>query len=475
MNIEDGSIRRCIANNPGVALQTYEWFVGDVEQRREARSRFLNDQIVNPEGFYPRLDNVDELQQMDDELSHLRQMVESSDMDHAERDAYDCTLAYRQQEIDFLVTASELNRPENDDSLETSASDFNQRSRELYGRPQPSLVDGVVGEIRNKFNQKNFVGRAVELHDEINQTLDELVTNSDITGLPALSKNAEVYLTEQISRYFASERQAVTEVRKIMTNAGEVEFSPQRMLEVFKRAISLRGYDGVGAKLVDDKLLSWSQNDRGVHVGRERASIESDDSMWGIAVHELGVHGQRFVRGQQSAIPILGNGLFVSGEDSKNQNPDYLSFEEGIAGLYQSIASGSNHSGWTMANFTHILNVALSEQGKSFRDVFEQNWKVRSLLASNDGQLNDDIIEKSRVQAYDSVFRIFRGTPMHRLGALSIVATYNKDLAYLSGKVGAIQFWNNNAGNDDTFDFLLSGKFDPNNTRHAKIARSANG
>lgn len=472
MSADVTDFRQHVAEDPAVALQTYEWFMGDKDQRDATKHSFLANEIDQPVGEYPKLSNISELTRMGQGLdSLLSDLRLADDMSPAEVEAYEGTLGYRQREVDFLMTAAGLNSAKDDDTLIDRAADFTDISCELYGRPHPFLIDGVVAEIRSNFAQKDFVGQAADLHDEVVETLDSLVTDSTVTGLPTLSEEANEYLEEKIEQYFAPEKQAVAEVQAIMEIAGEDAFSPLRMLDVFQRAIQLRRYSGVGAAIVDDNILSWSQKDRRVSIGRQKreAPIQTEADMWGIAVHELGVHGQRFVRGQSSKIPVIGNGLFMKSDD---ESPDYLAFEEGIAGLYQSIAAGSKNE-WTMEQFKHILNVALSEQGHEFRGVFDQSWKIGSLLLSKDGRVDDDLVEKSRALAYDAVFRIFRGTPMHRLGELSVVATYNKDLAYLPGKVGAVQFWNEHAGDDNVFDFLLSGKFDPTNRRQLAIARAA--
>ena len=192
--------------------------------------------------------------------------------------------------------------------------------------------------------------------------------------------------------------------------------------------------------------------------------------MFGITVHELGVHGENYYNGQSSEISVTGNGLYVVGEPG--QSIDYLSFREGIASLYQNIAAQTTTPG-VINNFRGTLNTSLAYQGKDFSAAHDVSWRLRALLTAQDGQITPESVTRANSLAYDDVLRSYRGAPMRRVAELGLLATYNKDLVYLPGKLNAVAFWNKYRGNDVMFDFVQSGNFDPTNSRQAAIMHAA--
>lgn len=87
------------------------------------------------------------------------------------------------------------------------------------------------------------------------------------------------------------------------------------------------------------------------------------------------------------------------------------------------------------------------------------------------------MIDKARRSAYTNCVRIFRGSPTairEKVGD-TVVPTYNKDLAYIAGKVLAMGYIKQayRAQNADMLDFPMLGKFDPTNHIQARTARDA--
>lgn len=75
-----------------------------------------------------------------------------------------------------------------------------------------------------------------------------------------------------------------------------------------------------------------------------------------------------------------------------------------------------------------------------FGQSFETNWRARVLMTVGSGQeVTDAIIKKEQAQAYLSVTRLYRGTPTQLTEGP--ILTFNKDLAYLQGKLVGTPFY----------------------------------
>lgn len=108
-----------------------------------------------------------------------------------------------------------------------------------------------------------------------------------------------------------------------------------------------------------------------------------------------------------------------------------------------------------------------------FRDVFEQEWRRRVLMnVESDKNPTDERIERCKKEAYTAVVRVFRGNPIDRVAETGIM-TYNKDLAYLEGRLLAIDYLKKLYQTNDTkrLDESFIGKFDPTNPVQARIMR----
>ncbi len=473
MSLYAPQFNQLILGIPEVGLQTYEYFDDAQGLRNQAKADFMASRSTQPDIAYPLLEWAP-LEETVELLSLLGKVASDVDgFSDIEREAYQGTIDYRRREAEFLLMARDLNRPETPD-FTNAIYNFQERNEELYGRPDQALIDATVVEIRGKIGQKGYKGYTQDIFDEVQETLTSLTSGNESEGLPRLTDDTEAFLKERIEAFFWPEHEAVARTRAIMEDEGETAFDPYRLMQVFMRGLQTRDQlDEVGVFLKSGSFLSWSQKREGVEIGRDRAVLESDGDAFGITVHEGGVHKERFINGRASSIPIFGNGLIIPAGPQVQATS--LPFEEGIANMYQELANGKNE-GWTMANFTYLLNTAMAYKGLTYRGIYDKNWKLRTLMMAEDGtEVTPKEMQKAQRLAYDSTLRVHRGTPIARMAVDEAVATYNKDLAYQVGRVRAIDFWNQHVGNDTMFEFLLAGKFDPTNPPHLAIAHAATG
>lgn len=121
-----------------------------------------------------------------------------------------------------------------------------------------------------------------------------------------------------------------------------------------------------------------------------------------------------------------------------------------------------------MSTLGLYINIALADKGASFDDIYEINWRLRALELMNKSKYSEENVLMQRRNAFNQVVRVFRGTPMAPEFNRDGVLFYGKDLAYLRGKVKAIEYLNGEClkkGGID-LDKVLSIKFDPTNEEH---------
>lgn len=297
--------------------------------------------------------------------------------------------------------------------------------------------------------------------------------------LPRFEKNEALeWAGEQIIEQNADIQALVQEFwdQKVEENGEGYKCSPADIVEAFQAVINLRDPDhtsGVTVKLVEGKTaLSWESPEMAVVVGGKRAPIATSDQLFRKVLHEFGVHGQRSINGLKTKLPVLGMGLFTD-----TPRPDYLTFEEGLATTVEEM-NGNDAPEWTTAKLGHYINISLAEQGADFRTVFETAWRYRLLgKLENDEEVTQEMINKEQRMAYGSCVRIFRGTQPDMADRQPGVAplTFNKDLAYLEGRVLAMRHLESLYANQDVDGVtrLFAGKYDPTNPKQQELMMGA--
>jgi hypothetical protein len=129
---------------------------------------------------------------------------------------------------------------------------------------------------------------------------------------------------------------------------------------------------------------------------------------------------------------------------------------------------------WTPLDLEKTIAISLAYKGLDFRQSYEILWRIRSLMLVKDNQdLNLENIEKAKRNSYSSLERVYRGTPSSlsrtNYDGTKRVLTYNKDLAYLKGKIMALKYLETASETD--LDLLFKGKFDPTNHRQMALAK----
>lgn len=481
--LEIGEIlRRCRSE---LAFQSYEQFNNDADQQKAS---FMSGESYNPSLDYPAFAQSNYLSIEAQNLSLAANQVAEIEPDEFKKDILNNTIQYRLAEIGFVQTLAKIDQLIKTGQSEAIA-DLAERARDLneqlYGRPQPELVDAILNQIWNKIDAKNLSDSAQALYDELKNGF--YLGGRFVMGLPA-SENPQARLPEfdddpslawageYILNQNADLEALVRELweQKVDEFGDDYVATPLEIKEFFEDALRLRDPEGTsGVRVVFDseaEALSWNSAELAVVVGGKRSPIKNAEEMFTKVLHEFGVHGQRAINGFKTNLPILGSGLFTD-----TPRADYLTFEEGLATMLEASVKNEK-TNWTPANMGLYLNIALAEAGHDFREVYELSWRYRVLFGLKDGQeLTAEQIDKQKDLAYKAVVRVFRGTPTDLASTNPEIRplTYNKDLAYLNGRVDVMNYFRQvwQYGDATKLDELFIAKFDPTIPEQADIVR----
>lgn len=474
---------------PQMGFQSYELFAGDAKNRGQQQEQFLAGQIRNPQFEYPKLSDAN----LGDSIEVLNQILvlsrELSDSDAA--DAIWDTTSYRMAEMYWLLEAKRLNElaiynPDSDD-FRRSAVRYQQLNEELYGVPDPEIDAAVVGEIIAQVQEKELHPSVQVIYDELAYGGTTMLANGEVveftgigdsvvgTRLPSdipekLHVFREVLLEETINiKNLVDMYWEEVCLPRAVAAGTEPGFTTDDMKLLFTDVHAMYDPDntsGISVSIHEGSAqLAWDTPSMSIRIGANRAPITSPDDMYAKIIHEYIIHAGRAVEGLKTELPILGTGVYSAAD--KGEESDYLTFEEGFASLAE-IAVDDSFSGWKPLHISRYLAVMSAYGGADFRQAFEVNWRARVVMAVASGEdVDEALIRKEKKQASLSVTRVYRGTPTHV--ETDQVLTFNKDLAYLKGKLTALRFLERVGDDKAEIRRVMRAKIDPNNHRQYEL------
>ncbi|MBC7746538.1 DUF1704 domain-containing protein [Pedobacter sp.] len=472
-------------NLPEAGFQSYEEFKNDAVGQKE---QFLNGDIVNPHLDYPKFKDPSG---MDKGILRLFDTIEqvdryTSNLEHAQ--VIKSSLEFRAAEMEFVKLLARLDFAVNEGVDEADIRELAEEARvlneRLYSTPKVEIVAAALNEVWTNLESKSLSDSAQKIYDELMNGFSwnekeiaplPYASNSEIR-LPSFNDASLAWAGEHILEANADIRALINEFwqSKIDELGEDYVCPPADIVEALEKALLLldpNNESGVRVLLDQDATaLSWESPLMAVKVGAKRAPIKTEEDLFEKVLHELRVHGGRAISGLKSSLPVLGTGLYT-----ETERPDYLTFEEGLATTVEEVVS-SKEPKWDGIKIGHYLNIALAKDGRDFRSVFETSWRYRLLMGlKDDAEVTDEMIKKSQASAYTGCIRIFRGTQTDLSDSFDIAPmTFNKDLAYLEGRVLAMGHLAELYSNNDTegLDRLFLAKYDPTNPVQDAIVRT---
>lgn len=475
------------ANTPEIAFQSYELLDGSASYRKAQKTAFLGNHVRNPSLDYLYL-NAGNLHQSIRVLNKLLDEVQLIN-DETVRDAVGDTISYRMAEMYWLLESKRLNE-HYEDGIDCTQSlrRFQDGSEALYGTVDSELSSRMYAEVFAQIADKTLDEGSQKLLDELTNGFTVRVGDEDVAipkiesggnseRLPGNIRELLRPLREVLLVEFMDFSEFIDEYYETVCMARPEDhefykkFNPHDMKILFERVHASRDPENKSRISIrsneTSSALSWDTPSMSVVIGANRLPISSKKIMLAKMVHEYGVHGMRAVNGQKTNLPILGAGLYTNA--SNGEQSDYLTFEEGFATLCEA-AILQEDIAWEPLYISRYLAADASRRGLDFRQAFEQNWRIRALMNVKDGEpMTPEIISKDKTQAYISCVRIRRGTPT-KLDSGNI-PTFNKDLAYLKGKMIALEHLRAIGDDEEAIRYLFKGKFDPTNHLQNKLMK----
>jgi len=460
-----------------LALQTYEFLEGGPE-RKAAIADFASKKVEVLELDHPLLEN--------DSINHYVSVLLQEVSDAPTEIA---TPEYRLAEAYFLQAARRINSKEREHSQDT-VDNFQLLNEAIYGKPDELVVNQMLTQIWGRLDaakspavtevlEQLANGYDLRFGEQEAVSIPALprpeVSSGHLEGLPTLEDETVTWLKESMIHRYGTAQELFSEY--FAQNDITEGVDARQISELFQRAIVEIGIDVAVIERENVSLLSWSSADGAVIVGLDRKPIKTPEELFGLFVHEVGVHGVRSNLGSKSGIDALGVGLFT--EAAEGEDPSYLTFEEGLAATLQSASQGKKES-WSVAGMGLYLTTAFAHMGWSPRQIQEVMTNIRIALGTSeaDTEIGEEKVRKAQTAAATHTRRIFRGTPAAEALKTSdgVTLHYAKDLAYAAGKIKAIKHLNelaklDEAEREQALNVLLSAKYDPTNTAQSRIIK----
>ena len=425
-------------------------------------------------------------------LVEAKQRVAFVEQDPERLAVINSTIDYRMAEMEYVKLLSRLDRLVHEsgdmDEAREVALQVKEASERLYGEVDPEIRDMCLNTIWQNLDGKQFQGNAKQLYDDLRNGFT-MAEGYEISAMRR-SDNTEVMFPEfgeaavWAGEHFQDKNADIFALaeefwsQRVAEKGENFVCSTDDMIEFLEAVVRMRDPENIAEIVVSRKpksiALSWNSSNMTIYVGEEFGNrdvpIDTAMIMATRTLHEFGHHGQTAINGLKTDLPVLGTGLYTD-----TPSPDYLSFEEGFATIIESAIDGDQPE-WDGGALSYYLGVAFAAEGDDFRTVFEKTWRYIVLQEiTEDQEVRDEAIKDAQRKAYMRCSRIFRGNPTDAGNQLGVVPTFNKDLAYISGKIKAMEYIKHayEQGSTAYLDLVLLGKIDPTNPTHLAIALDA--
>lgn len=469
---------------PEAGFQSYEELKNNSVSQKAA---FLADEVVNPRLEHSKFRDVSHMDQGILTLAEAAEKVESIETDPERAAVIRFSLEFRMAEMEYVKMLARLEflcqEGVDREEIVSLAEEVRALNESLYGKPDPEIVNAALNTVWKNLDNKNFTLSARKIYDELkggfswgDKYIEPLPQPEYISSLPDFDDESISWAGEHILEQNADVKTLIDEFwdAKVAESGDEYACSPDDIVEAFEHVLALMDPEGEsGVRVIKDPeatALSWESPLMAVKVGGKRAPITSREILFQKVLHELKIHGGRAISGLKTKMPVLGTGLFTN-----TPRPDYLTFEEGFATTVEE-AVGEADPKWDGTKLGHYLSITMAQGGKDFRSVFETSWRYRLLMKVGSGQeVTEEMIAKEKGIAYTACVRVFRGnqTNIQDIAPEVKPMTFNKDLAYLEGRVIAMQHIKELHMNNDEegLDRLFKAKYDPTNPVQDAIVR----
>lgn len=208
-------------------------------------------------------------------------------------------------------------------------------------------------------------------------------------------------------------------------------------------------------------MLAVVSPNKEIEIPDGRGPVGSKQELFGLALHELGVHATRAVNGQKTGDSMM----------ERNGLPNYIDFEEGLGIFFEYMATGkvpekARDRYVDIALATGVVaGYRLSRE--ELIELGSSRQQARAMAAGQEQVADHEAV----ISHVNRIFRGGNGLPIRDVnGTIIDQAVFNKDLVYYQGFLKVQDFIRTQlqAGLSpkQVIDYVLAGKFDATNPRH---------
>lgn len=344
----------------------------------------------------------------------------------------------------LLISALKLQQATTDHERYAWSLRYTLASIQSFGRPDPALVSELA---RKDLVQLRESDQARQIDDDQVQLLfsryDKLAKHA--RGGNALDADSDQVLS-QARDYLETKFQSVW---KVFEGNDEDVLEQPEIKQLFIKAIKLLSWEDWQVADSPTAMMSVSPRKKTIFIGQQIPPL-ARLRVKALFAHEVLAHAQRSRNGakinQKLAYGLRG----------------YHSAEEGLGVLLESAIEGQMPQRVTDRYIDIELALGSEETPGITRQAMYEMFIARMLLRLGKAA---DMADRSMIRkiAWQHVNRIYRGS----LGN-EFVGVFTRDIAYYQGYQAMIGYLSKHKHSsfDAALDFILSGKFDPTNSRH---------
>ena len=459
---------------PEAGFQSYNKLTNNAAEQKAA---FVSGEQIHLNLTHPRLRKLGDMDKGILSLYSAAQEVGGVESDSEKASIIISSLEFRMAEMEYIKLLGRLEFMVHEGAPEEDVREVAEQARELgeklYGVPDETVCASALGEVWSQINDKELSPSAQQLYDDLHdgfmwndREISPLPQPDEFAPLPDFNHPSLAWAGEIILEENADLEALFNEWwdNKVAEHGDDYVACPEDIAEAFKTALNYMDPENkAGVDVIldpDSSALSWESPLMAIKVGGKRAPITSAGLLFRRFLHEGKGHGGRAIEGLKTGLPVLGMGLYTD-----TARADYLTFEEGFCTTVEEAVSDKDIK-WNGINLGYYINIALAQGGSDDRAVFETAWRYRLLMKVKDGQeVTEEMIEKEKNLTHTSLVRVFRGMPTGLSDKYPDIKplTFNKDLAYLNGRVLAMNHIEELHERDDRDGLmrLFKAKYDP--------------
>ncbi len=428
----------------------------NVENRLEARKKFLDNDGYVPKYVYPKLrlfkDDAEVVTKKTDiyqavlDLEQARRaaLIVQDEARAAELSLYRDFHDYRLKKVFLVEAAQHLHAATSSSALETAREGFLQLNEEVYGEVDAKLYQSMLQGEKTKldhFQPRNPLAERV--YTELGIFFDKLAVGPE-EQKPLLEKEEIQAVQELIATRYADVIGAVPETD------DTVYYDAEESAAIINLALEAGGLAEHGWICVVDKAKSNpTTNGQAKKISLPSTTRRNARELTRLILHEQEVHARRSQNGKETGISLLGSGT-----------ANYADVEEGLGVLLECAYEGNfSNPSFNRAKERYLtagLAQGLDAGGpRDAREVYEVLWRMIAVGGSSSGELSDAAIDAAKNKAYAHIENAFRGTGFWMKGVI-----YTKLKVYYEGLSKNADFVRANIDRlDEAFDLAMIGKF----------------